>query len=442
MRRALLVAVLAAGAHAALAVAAVSVAPAVRAEPAGPAPKIDPEVQKHFALGNDLYGEQRYADALIEYDAAYDLSRNWKILFNRGQCLVLLRREPEAIDSFQRYLDEGAKGVDPERRKQVENDIGKLKERLGFIVLVSTPDGTSIEVDGRPAATTPLTKPIAAGAGMHEVTARPAGGGIPVIKQVKVIAGQQASVTLELPVVAAPTPGPTFVPAGTAPPPAGGAPEPPIDSITPPPPPPRRPAGGLPAPAFMLTLTVGGSAPTNDTTHASSGGNKILGSGELGVSWRLNSFWELGLFAGGGVGKYGGSGAAGTNADYSYGTYGLRARIHPIRGRGFDGWLGFDVGGFQEKWAQTGTSQVELKGSGTALGLAFGVDFPIARTWALGGVMRYVGSSRVTCESAGNPAATCPSTTDARSFVELGLRVVWDLPYGAGRQEPTTASSR
>src|SRR4051812_1930964 len=42
--------------------------------------KIDPEVQKHFDLGNDLYNEARYEDALVEYEKAYSLSKYWKIL--------------------------------------------------------------------------------------------------------------------------------------------------------------------------------------------------------------------------------------------------------------------------------------------------------------------------------------------------------------------------
>src|SRR5436305_6236542 len=161
-------------------------------------PAVDPEVAKHFALGNDLYGEQKYGDALVEYDAAYDQSHNWKILYNRGQCLVMLKREPEAIESFQKYLTDGGTQVPDARRTQVEADIAKLKDRLGGIVITGAPDGSTIEVDGRIVATIPLARPIQAGAGWPEITARPPGAGIPSIKKVQVVAGKEVSLAVDL----------------------------------------------------------------------------------------------------------------------------------------------------------------------------------------------------------------------------------------------------
>jgi hypothetical protein len=425
-----------------MAIAVLSLARAPSAQTA----KIDPEVAKHFALGNDLYGEQKYGDALVEYDAAYDQSHNWKILFNRGQCLVMLKREPEAIESFQRYLADGGALVSDERRKQVETDIAKLKDRLGGILIVGAPDGSVIELDGRIVATIPLARPISAGAGVHEVTARPPGG-IPSIKKVTVIAGKEVS--LQVDVVAGtggigPGPG-TGNGTGTGTGPGTGngtgtgtgtGPGTGIGDVTPQPPAFSRPTTGLISPSFMLTLGLGGVAPANDTGRSSN--NRVLGGVDIGASWRINSFWELGLFGAFAGGRYelpAGSGT--TNVPYSYGNYGLRFRMHPVRGRKFDGWLGFDVGRFSETWQSTATTN-EFKANATALGLGFGVDFPLGRTWALGGGLRFLAASKPTCTE-----NVCPTELpETRGFVEFGLRLVWSIPYGQPKEAaPTTTAT-
>jgi len=85
----------------AFAVAGAASTPLAFAQAKGGEAKVDPEVQKHFDLANDLYNEGKYDDALVEYEAAYSAGKNWKILYNRGQCLVMVKREPDAIVDFQ-----------------------------------------------------------------------------------------------------------------------------------------------------------------------------------------------------------------------------------------------------------------------------------------------------------------------------------------------------
>ncbi len=395
------------------------------------------EVKKHFSNANELYKEQRYGDALIEYDAAYELSHNFKILYNRGQCLVMVKREPEAIETFHRYLTDGAKAITDDRRTEVEAYIKELEGRLGGLLIAGAPDGAVVEVDGRVAATTPLAHAISVGAGQHEIITRPPGGGVPSIQKVSVIAGKEVTLKVELGVAYAPAPVPA--PVVTAGAPTGyDAPAP-----APPPPPSQRPPTGLLAPSFMITAMAGASAPTNDSKN-SGAARTALGVFELGASWRLNSFWELGGFvalAAGGKNQ-GDSTAAttssstATNGDYGYGNYGLRLRLHPVRGRKWDGWLGFDLGRFVETWKNTGTTNFTAQGA--ALGIGFGVDFSLARAWALGGSLRYL-SSTVSCAS-GDTTCESLGIAGTRGFVELGVRLVWVLPYGQPHAAETTAA--
>jgi hypothetical protein len=421
------------------------------------APKVSPEVAKHFALGNDYYQEGKYASALAEYDQAYEASmdekgkRNWKILYNRGQCLVMLGREPEAIDSFQRYLDEGGDQVEAARRTQVEADIKKLKDRLGTLEIEGTmPNGSEVTLDGRKMGKTPLPGPIVAASGFHDLVIRPPGGGQPYVASVKITAGQPTRHHVVMTAA-----GPTA--------PATG---PYVDTPAPPPPPPAvlppRPPGGLTSPSVMFGVLLGGSFPTPDYRTGRAG---ALGGAELSFSWRANGFWELGVFGGFSRGKYTiDDSVRGTNdssvskvnidpnASYTTGILGARVRMHLVRSKRFDGWLGVDVGGWGESWSFTGASSFKYSASSPAFGIGFGADYALSERWGLGFVARFLQASagngarkdcvNVSCDlgflpgegQSGNPQST------SRGFFDLGLRLVYIIPTGEKPAEKPPAA--
>lgn len=418
--------------------------------PRGAHAQVDPKVQEHFQAGNSLYEDGRYKDALVEYDAAYEISKNWKILFNRGQCLVMLKREPDAIVSFEQYLHDGGDQVPPERRAQVEGDIKKLKGRLGSIVINGAPPGARVDIDGFFAGRTPLAGPIPAGSGYHDVTITPQGGK-PAVGSVKVIAGEK--VFFEVKVVSE-----TGAPA-TPPAPMPTADEPPVPE--PPPTLPPRAPGGLVAPGFQLSLTLGTSVPTPDYRY---GDRQALGAAELGASWRASSFWELGIFGGGAAGKYSiddsvrrtnpDTSLAEVNVDpnaaYSWGTLGIRARMHLVRTKKVDGWFGVDLGAWTESWKFTGPQAFEYHASSAAFGLGLGFDVPVSRTWAVGFSGRFLaasaaGGERSNC-SGGAPCSKAflpgegqsgGAQSTSRGFFDFGVRVVWSIPSVEAAPKPT-----
>ncbi|MBI2395230.1 MAG: PEGA domain-containing protein [Deltaproteobacteria bacterium] len=414
---------------------------------------VDPKVQEHFQAGNDLYQEGRYKDALAEYDAAYEMSKNWKILFNRGQCLVMLKREPDAVVSFEQYLKDGGDQIPPDRRAQVEADLKKLKARLGSIVVNGAPPGSRIDIDGFFAGRAPLAGPIPAGSGYHDVTVTPPGGK-GAVGTVKVSAGEK--VFFEVQVVtegggAAAAPAPASTPA------APDAPPPPPEL------PPRAP-GGLVAPAFELSAALGVAIPTPDYRY---GKRQGLGSFELGASWRASGFWEIGLFGGVATGRYGVENGAlrtdaapdlsssrvniDTNADYSSRIIGVRARMHLVRTRRVDGWFGVDLGAWSEVWRFTGPQAFEYRADSVAFGLGFGFDVPLSRNWAAGFAARFLAASAsngrrescdarsIQCNSAylpGEGAGDGVPQSTSRGFFDLGLRLVYSIPLGGPEPKP------
>lgn len=405
--------------------------------------RVDPETQKHFDIANSLYGERRYADALVEYDAAYEKSRNFKILYNRGNCLVMLKREPEAIETFERYLEEGGDRVPEDRRAKVRADIDDLKLRLGSISLQGAPSGAEVVLDGRVVGRTPLAEPLSAGAGTHELTVRWSAAVPGWAAEVKVVAGARVVAKVHL----APPPGtPTPLDPSNAAPPV-----PPPDDGGPPVRRAPRPPGGLYAPALTIAGQVGGSSASND---AGIGTPTWLASGELSLGWRISPFLEIGAFGALARGSYDLSAAPSgldANAGYGFGTYGLRGRMHLVRGEGYDGWFGVDLGRFVETWtlknADGGGKAFSVDASATLFALGVGLDVPIGRAIALGGVARFL-----TASPGGPSSSDCAAGRDCvgsvftsgfsstRGFFELGLRVVWSIPLAAPTPPPAPSA--
>jgi tetratricopeptide (TPR) repeat protein len=91
-------------------------------------PLTDDEAGKRHYLSAQAYFDQAaYADALREYQESYRLSRYPAILYQIGQCQERLGQVPEAIATFEKYLE-----ADPQskRRASVETAVANLKERL------------------------------------------------------------------------------------------------------------------------------------------------------------------------------------------------------------------------------------------------------------------------------------------------------------------------
>jgi len=369
--------------------------------------KVDPEVQKHFDLGNQLYEENRYGDALIEYDEAYRRSKNYKILFNRGQCLVMLRREPEAIEAFEQYLKDGGEEIASDRRTQVDQDLAKLRLRLGSIVLEGAPSDCEVTIDGRKIGTTPLAKPILVGVGTHELSVRPKKG-LVYVKKIDVLGG--ASVT---------------------------------DKVEMPKEPPKPPEPGLVAPAFAISLQIGVAAPL---TVVSRGKLPALGGVELAGAFRPKPIYELGFFVSGASGKYelnnedAVEAKVQASADYGYTLVGVRGRLHVLRESFFSGWVGLDLGAWRESGKFTGSlpnHNFEYVAISPVGALGIGIDFPLARTWAVGGAARFLvanakGGARNSCDSRDNCEGAFPGSTGStvRQFLEFGLRLSFAIPYG------------
>ncbi|MFT3766084.1 MAG: hypothetical protein QM820_11290 [Minicystis sp.] len=156
------------------------------------------EADKHFRRGVDLYKDNDYAGALVEFQRANEILPSWQVLYNIGESHFQLQDYASALKTLTRYLNEGGKKVPPKRRKEVEKDIEKLKQRVATLKIGTSEPGATIAVDDIPVGTTPLAEPLIVSAGRRRVTAtlapRP-----PVTEVVQVAGGDTLTVSLTIP---------------------------------------------------------------------------------------------------------------------------------------------------------------------------------------------------------------------------------------------------
>ena len=162
-----------------------------------PAPAENLESAKlHFQQGVALYNDGNYPAALAEFTESYRQKPTTVVLYNIGLTQKALFRYAEGIESLEKYLAEST-NLPPERRTEVLQQVNEMKALLAEVIVEVSPEHASITVDGRPAGSAPLPKPLQLAAGNHTIEAS-ADGYTSQKKEILVAAGVPVSIKLLL----------------------------------------------------------------------------------------------------------------------------------------------------------------------------------------------------------------------------------------------------
>src|SRR5262245_59729535 len=80
------------------------------------------EAMRRFQRGRDLYEENDFNGALAEFQLSYDLSKNYKVLYNLAQVQYQLQDYPGALRTFNKYLVDGRDDLPAARREEVQKE--------------------------------------------------------------------------------------------------------------------------------------------------------------------------------------------------------------------------------------------------------------------------------------------------------------------------------
>lgn len=128
------------------------------------------DAMPHFSKAVELYDENDFAGALVEFKRAYQLAADYHVLFNIAQSYYQVQNYAGALDAFQRYLSDGSASIAKDRRLFCEKEITKLKGRVAKIELVVNVPGATVSVDDEDVATTPLSEPLTVSQGKRKIT--------------------------------------------------------------------------------------------------------------------------------------------------------------------------------------------------------------------------------------------------------------------------------
>lgn len=133
------------------------------------------EAAERFRRGIEFYESSDYGLALIEFERAYQLVPDYRVLYNVGQVSIQLSRFARARTALARYLKDGAGDLEPARREAVEKDLRMLEARTAFLGVSSNVEGAELLVDDVPWGILPLAQPLLLDAGEHTVVVRKQG---------------------------------------------------------------------------------------------------------------------------------------------------------------------------------------------------------------------------------------------------------------------------
>jgi tetratricopeptide (TPR) repeat protein len=173
------------------------------------------EGRTRFSRGIELYKEGNFHGALAEFRAAYAAAPSFRIHYNLGQTLYQLQDYAGAVRAFEQYLSEGGDKVDPDRKKEVEGDLAKLRPRVAKLSLVVNVPSADVVVDDEPRGTA-VKQGLLLSAGRHRISVT-APGYQTETRAIDVAGAQEVELKLELKPIATATASPA--PVVAAPPP-------------------------------------------------------------------------------------------------------------------------------------------------------------------------------------------------------------------------------
>jgi hypothetical protein len=186
-----------------LALAAMLAAQSVLAAPPAPPAAVDVRAQlpemarKAWDAAKQLAGASDFRGALVEFQRAYDLSHNPRVLFNVGVTEKLLTHYARAVDAWDKEQTEGAGQLTPAELQELKNAVAIVQQFVTTVDVTANEADATLTIDDYPVGKTPFSGPVRIDVGKH-VLKLSKEGYIDAIEPVDVAAGAKTPVTFKL----------------------------------------------------------------------------------------------------------------------------------------------------------------------------------------------------------------------------------------------------
>lgn len=172
-------------------------APPKPAKPKTVREELPDAARKDWDAARDLLDTSDFAGALVEYQRAYDESKNPRVLYNVAVCLKNLRHYARAEATFKQELTDGAGKISPQEEADVKSAIQALDPFVSTVEVTANEAGATLLIDGEAAGQSPFDKPVPIDVGSHEVRLHK-GGFVDAVQTLTIAGGTPAKVTLSI----------------------------------------------------------------------------------------------------------------------------------------------------------------------------------------------------------------------------------------------------
>ncbi len=153
------------------------------------------EADRHFKSGVALFSEQKFAEALAEFQRAYEIAPAPIVLLNIAACHRELSHYGEAVAYYKRFLTEGEGKVPPAKIAAAKTELDAILARIARVTVTTTPANATLTLDGAPLASPEM--PLVLAPGEHKLVAQLAGYK-DAEKTLRVASGDELEVELKL----------------------------------------------------------------------------------------------------------------------------------------------------------------------------------------------------------------------------------------------------
>lgn len=117
------------------------------------------EAREHFRRGGEHYTNSDWPHAIEEFRAAFELWNNPIILFNLAQAYRSDGQLSQAVETFNRYLQE-APSITREQRSEVEEAVREIEQTRAVLSFEVEPAGATVTLNGRSLGQSPIARNV------------------------------------------------------------------------------------------------------------------------------------------------------------------------------------------------------------------------------------------------------------------------------------------
>jgi len=139
------------------------------AKPAPLAESLTGMAKAEYEAGRVLYADGDYANAILKFQRAYELSKDPRLLWNVAVCEKNLRRYSRMLSTIRRYEKEAADMLTETEREQAREIIKTVEAFVSELDLRVNEEGAEVYVDDELAGTTPLAEPLIVNVGNRRI---------------------------------------------------------------------------------------------------------------------------------------------------------------------------------------------------------------------------------------------------------------------------------